>query len=150
MSHSDKHQYESVVDVASERIAGVRFRIERMSFSRRLELVRELQGLVARMDFLQAGPQTPEQQAEAALVSGEIDRAYVRWGLRGVEGLEIDGQSATSESLLDKGPEDLVHEAIGFIRRQAGLTEDERKNSASPSTSSAATRPDGSATTVGG
>lgn len=150
MSHSDSQRYESVVDVASARIPGVTFRVERMSFGRRLELVRELKGLLGRLEFVQAGPQGPEQQAEAALVAGEIDRIYLRWGLRGVAGLEINGEAATPDSLAASGPEALVEEALAAIRREAGLSEAERKNSGSPSISCAATRPDGSATIAAG
>jgi hypothetical protein len=146
MSHSDNQRYESLVEVVSERLPGVRFRVERMSFGRRLELVRQLKDLLARLEFLQAAPQSPAQQAEATLVAGEVDRIYLRWGLRSVEGLEIDGQPATPEALLERGPEPLVDEALAAIRREAGLSEAERKNSRSPSISSSETRPDGSAT----
>ena len=150
MSHSDSKQYDSVVEVASARLPGVKFRVERMSFGRRLELVRQLKGLLGKLEFVQAGPQGPEQQAEAALAAGEIDRIYLRWGLRGVEGLDIDGEPATPDSLADKGPESLVDEVLAAIRSEAGLSETERKNSASPSISCAATRPDGSATIAAG
>ena len=153
MSHSDRQRYESVVEAASARRPGVRFRVERMSFGRRLELVRQLRELLGRLECVQAGPQGPAQEAEAALVAGEIDRIYLRWGLRGVEGLEIDGAPATPESLAERGPEELVEEALAAIKREAGLTEAERKNSASPSISCGeapcGAGPDGSATTAG-
>jgi hypothetical protein len=150
MSHSDNQRYQSVVEVASERAPGVRYRVERMSFGRRLELVRQLKDLLGRLEFLQAAPQSPQQQAEAALLAGEIDRLYLRWGLRSVEGLEIDGQPATPDALLERGPETLVDEALAAVRREAGLSEAERKNSGSPSISSSGIRPDGSATTAAG
>lgn len=150
MSHSDKVRYESVAQVASTRVMGVSFRVERMSFGRRLELIRELKGLLGRLQFVQAGPEGPEREAEAALVAGEIDRIYLRWGLRGIEGLEIDGAPVTPDSLVEKGPEELVEEVLAAIRREAHLGEDERKNSASPSISSGETRPDGSATSAAG
>jgi hypothetical protein len=150
MSHSDNQRYESLAEVASERLPGVRFRVERMSFGRRLELVRQLKDLLGRLEFLQAAPQSPQQQAEAALVAGEIDRVYLRWGLRSVEGLEIDGRPATPDALLERGPEALLDEALAVIRREAGLSETERKNSRSPSISSSETRPDGSATIAAG
>ncbi len=154
MSHSDRLRYESAVAVPSARRPGVSFRVERMSFARRLELVRQLRDLLGRLEYVQAAPQSPAQQAEAALLAGEIDRVYLRWGLQAVEGLDIDGQAATPESLAERGPEDLVQEALAAIKREAGLTEAERKNSASPSISCGETpcvqdRPDGSATTAG-
>jgi len=117
-----------------------------MSFGRRLELIRELKGWLGRLEFVSAGAAGPEQQAEAALLAGEIDRIYLRWGLRRLMGLEIDGEEVTPESLLESGPEELVEEILQAIRREAGLSEAERKNFASPSISCEAGRPDGSAT----
>jgi len=139
-------QYQSEVIVESRRLPGVRFNVERMSFGRRLELIRQLKGLAGRLAFVEAGPPGAEQQAEAALLAGEIDRIYLGWGLRGVEGLEIDGEMVTPESVVEKGPEGLVDEILEAIRGQAGLSEAERKNSESPSIFSAASKPDGSAT----
>ncbi len=140
-------QYESTVEVESEKIPGVRFAVERMSFGRRLELIRQLREWLGRLEFVTAAPsQGPEQQAEAALLAGEIDRIYLRWGLRRVTGIEIDGEEVTAERLIAKGPEGLVEEVLQAIRREAGLSEAERKNFESASISCAATRPDGSAT----
>ena len=150
MSHSHNARYRSAVEVPSGRCEGVRFLVERMSFGRRLELIRELKGLLGRMEYLAAGPQGPEQQAEAALVAGEIDRIYLRWGLREIAGLEIDGAPATPETLAERGPEELVEEVLEAIRREAGLRETERKNSGSPSISTDGARPDGSATIAAG
>ena len=150
MSHSDSGRYESTVEVASQRVPGARFTVERMSFGRRLELIRQLKGWLGKLEFVSAGTAgpggAPEQQAEAALLSGEIDRIYLRWGLRGVTGLAIDGEEATVENLIESGPEELVQEILEAIRREAGLREPERKNCESPSISSEQTRPDGSAT----
>jgi hypothetical protein len=139
-----------VVAAASAWMPGVTFRVERMSFGRRLELVKELKDLLGRLEFVQAGPQGPAQQAEAALLAGEIDRIYLRWGLRAIEGLEIDGEPATPETLVERGPEELIAEALAAIKSEAGLSEAERKNSASPSTSCGETGPGGSATSAGG
>ena len=142
--------YESVVEVASETIAGVRFAVDRMSFGRRLELIRELKQWLGRLEFVASGPKGPEQEAEAALLAGEIDRIYLQWGLRGVKGLEIDGEEATAEKLIERGPEGLVAEILRAIRREAGLSEEERKNCESPSIFSGEARPDGSARTAAG
>jgi hypothetical protein len=58
----------------------------------------------------------------------EVDQLYWNWGLLAVEGLIIGGEPATKESLLERGPEALVHEILTAIRRECGLSEDERKN----------------------
>ncbi|MBI3694057.1 MAG: hypothetical protein HY238_04355 [Acidobacteria bacterium] len=138
--------YESGVEIVSEAAPGVRFVVDRMSFGRRLELIRQLKGWLGKLEFVTAGPEGPEREAEAALLAGEIDRIYLRWGLRGVTGIEIDGEPVTPESLVEKGPEALVKEVLRAIRREAGLSEAERKNCESPSISCEETRPDGSAT----
>ena len=142
-------KYESVVVIESKAFPGVRFTIRRMSFGRRLDLTRQVKELLGRLEFAAAGEQGPTQEAETALLAGEIDRHYGRWGLAAVEGLEIDGQAATPETLLESGPEGLVHEVLEAVRREAGLSEEESKNSESHSTSCKDTRPGGNATTVG-
>jgi hypothetical protein len=61
-------------------------------------------------------------------LSHEIDRTYLEWGLVDVSGLEIDGETATPELVLLKGPEELCREAVDAIKAECHLTEDERKN----------------------
>jgi hypothetical protein len=140
-------EYASSMEVESASLPGVRFTINRMSFGRRLDLIRQLKGLLGRLDFvLAAGAETPENQANAALLVGEVNRAYLQWGLRTVSGLEMDGEGVTAETLMDRAPEPLVEEVLLAIRHEAGLTKAETKNSKSPSISSEQTRPDGSAT----
>jgi hypothetical protein len=59
---------------------------------------------------------------------GEVDRAYLEWGLEEVQGLTIDGEAATPAALIEKGPMGLAGEILKRIRGECGLTEDERKN----------------------
>ena len=119
--------YESEKVVESKVAAGVRFRVARMSFGRRMELMREVRELARRKEFLENGP-SAEERMDAALLQGEIDRLFVRWGLRAVEGLSVDGETATPELLAEKGPEGLFREALEAVRAEVGLTPDERKN----------------------
>ena len=142
-------EYQSQIEVESASTPGVRFLVRRMSFGRRLELTRRVQELAKRLAFLQAGERGAGTDAETALLGAEIDREYLRWGLADVEGLEIDGEPVTVESLLEAGPEELVREALREVKRQAGLSESERKNSESHSTSSSEIQPDGTATNAG-
>ena len=120
-------EYESMVDFCSEWAPTVRYRIERMSFGRRLELTREVRGLLARQEFHAAG-ESPLDRVEASALAMEVDHLYWNWGLLSVEGLSIGGEAATKETLLARGPEPLVHEILSAIKRECGLTEDERKN----------------------
>ena len=120
---------------------GVRFRIKRISFGRRLELARVLRDKLERLDRAVALPEGPPRETETAVIAVEIGAAELRWGLESIEGLEIDGAPATPETLLENGPEPLVLEILAAIRHEAGLDEDERKNSAPPSTSCAGAEP---------
>jgi hypothetical protein len=138
--------YQSSVWKESAEAAGVRYRIRCMSFGRRLELMQRVGDSLARLEFLQAGEPTAESAAEATLLGGAIDREFVEWGLEEVEGLAIDGEAATPAVLIERGPESLVQEALRAVRSAAGLSEQERKNSESLSTSPIAARPSGSAT----
>jgi hypothetical protein len=98
-----------------------------MSFGRRVELTRRIRELAERVEFLIAG-ETAKEKLDATLLSAEIDRTYVLWGLRGIEGLELDGIPSTPESLVSDGPEDLVREALSAIKAECGLSDDEIKN----------------------
>ena len=98
-----------------------------MSFQSRLRLIRDMQGLMGRYEFLRAGT-GPMDQLAAQEAEQEIGLVYLNWGLAGIEGLSIDGMPATVNSLLHDGPEDLTREALSAIVGQVGLTDDERKN----------------------
>jgi hypothetical protein len=113
--------------VASESRPGVDFAITRMTFGRRLELMRQVRDLAKRIEYFEAG-RDARNEMEASLLAAEIDWLYVRWGLEEIRGLEIDGLPATTESLIESGPEELFLEALAAIKAECGLTENERKN----------------------
>ena len=119
--------YESAVVVESTVAGGVKYTVAKMSFGRRSELMRLVRELARKMEFLEAG-QEPGQKMDAALLRVEIDRLYVKWGLRGVSGLELDGAAATPDTLAESGPEELFREALALVRAQTGLNAAERKN----------------------
>jgi hypothetical protein len=119
--------YQSIVTVPSEARPGVELRVARMSFGRRVELMKRVRELVRRIEFLEAGAAAGERM-EAGLLRAEIDRMFVLWGVTGITGLRVDGEEATPELLAERGPEDVFREALAAVRRQAGLTEEERKN----------------------
>jgi hypothetical protein len=119
--------YESVATVASRVASGVTFTVAKMSFGRRAELMRQVRELSRKMEFLEAG-EDAGQKMDAALLRVEIERAYVKWGLLAISGLEVDGVAATPDSLADIGPEELFQEAAALVRAQTGLTAEERKN----------------------
>jgi hypothetical protein len=119
--------YESVAVVESQVASGVTFTVAKMSFGRRTDLMRQVRELGRKMEFLEAG-RDPGQKMDAALLRVEIDRLYVRWGLRAISGLQLDGVEATPESLAEAGPEELFREALAAVRAQTRLSSEERKN----------------------
>ena len=120
-------KWESRVWFDAEAVAGVRYEIVRVSFGRRIELARRIREIGRRMEYLEAGADERET-LEATVLSAEIDRAYLEWGLVAVEGLEIDGVVATPEALVDRGPVELAVEILGRIKAECGMSENERKN----------------------
>ena len=120
-------KYASHVERPATSYPGVTLVIARLSFNRRLELAKQIRQLAGRHEFLRAG-KSPEERMEGDIVAAELESLYVRWGLKEVRGLEIDGEIATPEQLLDCGPEALVREAAEAIIAECGLSVDERKN----------------------
>ena len=115
-----------MLERASETATGVVFVLAKMSFGRRVELTRRLREIAQKVEFLEAGD--AREKIDAALLTSEIDRLYVMWGLQEVRGLELDGAPATPESLAAIGPEGLFREALAVVKAECGLTENERKN----------------------
>jgi len=119
--------YESETVVESRVAPGVSFHVARMSFARRVELMRRVRELARRAEFLDGG-QEPAEKMDVALLQAEIDRLYMAWGLRSISGLELDGKGATPDSLAESGPEELFREALAAVRSETGLSAAERKN----------------------
>ncbi|MBL8213037.1 MAG: hypothetical protein JNK87_20140 [Bryobacterales bacterium] len=125
-SPSPKH-YSSSIRKESVVLPGVAYTIRRMSFQGRLELLRELRDLMTKAEFAAAGSSATDR-VEAALLEGAIRKRQLEWGLVAIEGLEIDGEPATTARLLAMGPEELTTEIQASIQGQMGLSEEERKN----------------------
>ena len=119
--------YESEAVIESEVAPGVTFTVFKMSYGRRAELMRRIRELARRHEFLEASEKM-EDRMEAALLESEINLTYLRWGLKSISGLTVDGADATPEILAERGPENLFREVLKVVRTQAGLTPEERKN----------------------
>ncbi|MEO8596694.1 MAG: hypothetical protein ABI759_25470 [Candidatus Solibacter sp.] len=113
--------------VASRAAPGVSFTIARVSFDRRMELMRRVRDLARRSEFLAASTEAGDKM-DAALVQAEIERVYVLWGVKAIAGLRVNGRPADVELLIAEGPEDLFREALAAARSEVGLHEEERKN----------------------
>lgn len=120
-------QYDSTLTVRSEAIEGVSFTIVRMSFGRRIDLMRRVRELSSRIEYEQAGGRT-EDKLQASVLRAEIDELYLRWGLTELSGLKLDGTEADVDSLISHGPEALCREIVSAIKRECALTEEARKN----------------------
>lgn len=120
-------EYRSSVWKESRTRPGVRYEVARVSLERRLELARRVSELRAKLRFEGA-----REGLDARLAVTEtqcaIDVAYLEWGLLGVEGLKIDGEPATVETVISKGPEELAREMAEAVRGESGLSEAEIKN----------------------
>jgi hypothetical protein len=120
--------YASEALVKSRAVPGVTFTIAKMSFGRRVELMRQVRELARRAEFMAAGTEASDKM-DASLLRAEIDRTYVMWGVKAVTGLAVDGVAAGPELLAEAGPEELFREALAAVRKETGLSEEERKNS---------------------
>jgi hypothetical protein len=120
-------EYQSGSWQDSATFPGVRFRVVKMSVLRRVELTRLARDLWDEFEFHNAGS-TTRDSIQAAMISAELDRVYLGWGLEAIEGLFIDGEPATVELAIAKGPEPLCREVVDAIKASCGLTEEERKN----------------------
>jgi hypothetical protein len=127
ISLSGSAAHESSAWFDAETYPGVRFRVARISVARRIELARKIREIGRKVEFLEAG-KDPREKLEAAVLTAEIDRVYLEWGLEEIQALTIDGDAATPAALIEKGPLDLAKEVLGRIKRECGLSEEQRKN----------------------
>jgi hypothetical protein len=120
-------RWNSRTAVPSQARPGVLFILARMTFGRRIELMRRVRDLAAKLEYFEAGKDA-KNGMEASLLGAEIDRLYVLWGIGEIRGLELDGAPATVQALIDCGPEELFQEALAAVKAECGLSEPERKN----------------------
>ena len=88
-----------------------------------------------------------EQQA----IERDMDHIWVNVGLVKIEGIELDGQPITAQTLISDVPEEtgLYAEVKSFIKSEFGLSEDVKKNSGSPGTSGEVEQKDTQISNVG-
>ena len=120
-------EYSSVVWQNSSTCKNVRYAVRKISLTQRIEMAERIQALSSKYEFLKAGDTL--EKAEAHLADLLVRRLYIEWGLAAIEGLIIDGEKASVELLVEKGPEVLCDEIVASIREGLELSEEERKNS---------------------
>ena len=128
MLHSHEMvNYESTLCVNSDGFRGVKYRIRKPSFRRRSLLIEQVRELGRSLNFVEAGESVADR-IESVHLHAKIDQLYLEWGLEAIDGMEIDGEPITVDSLIAKGPEDLTREILEKIKGQCALSEAERKN----------------------
>lgn len=142
----------------SKTFPGVFYTLYKMSEARRAQLrlliaeptsrirllLREMGNLEDKHPVTDENPNRPEEVVDELIKlsdkmeqisSDEIDPRWLKWGLKKIEGIEIDDQPATPDSLTSDGPPALFREIVDRIKRLAQLNGDEEKNSESLTTS---------------
>ena len=119
--------YTSTTSFSSKEMQGVSFTIHRMSFARRIDLAQRIREEGRKLAFLESG-QGAGDKIDALVLGQEIEKLYFEWGLKEIQGLEIDGEPATPQLLIERGPEGLCREIVEVIKSECGLSEEERKN----------------------
>lgn len=128
MSRSHEHAgYSSTKLCQSVCRPGVAYVVRKMSLRRRAALASALAEIGPRLEFTTAGSTAMDQLETTRLLAAAAE-TYLKWGLLSVEGLDVDGEPATIETLLDRGPEDLCDEIVQSIQAECRMSEDEVKN----------------------
>jgi hypothetical protein len=145
---------QSKTTIDSKTVPGVKFTVRALNRIQRAK--RDLPVMATRQHLRglirEYGPlfdnqdRTPEQSQRLALIEAEYEwlqdqeiyPSVIRRGLVSIEGLEIDGEPATADSLIEASGADyngLIEEIYAACDRAAGLSAPEIKNSQSDSTS---------------
>jgi hypothetical protein len=119
--------YESHRTVESRACRGVRFRVRRLSLTRRMDLIRLIRETGEKLAFHLAGDSVVDA-AQAAEIQARMDALYIRWGLEEITGITIDGEPVSLDNLLERGPDTLAREIVDAVKGELFLDEDERKN----------------------
>jgi hypothetical protein len=142
-----KHQTTRCVE--SELFPGVSVILKKMTEGRRMELravmgvpqkkirdMRREQAIIeAQKEEIRDYPRWLDLQDEhEQLMTDAINPAWITWGVKQIEGLEVDGKSLGVDDWKD-WPSALFDEVLGFVQEEAQLNGSERKNSELPSTS---------------
>jgi hypothetical protein len=111
----------------SQNFPDVTCRIERITFEKRLALLREIRELARQYEFTTAGESVGDRY-EAAVIQHEINRRYWDCFVSAVSGLTIDGEEATPARVWSHGPDRLVHEVLEVVASETFLSGNEVKN----------------------
>jgi signal recognition particle subunit SEC65 len=148
-------KFQTTIRKESQKYPGVFYTLKKMSEGRRVALrlliaepTAEIRSILREMrhieeqypDFKERPEHATQQMFDLAdrmdgITISKIDPFWLRWGLKELEGLEIDDQPADAELLISDGPPGLFEEIVEAIKVLAQLNGEEEKNSESPTTS---------------
>jgi hypothetical protein len=134
----------------SKVVPGVIFHLRKMTEGRRIELRKSLMSTNSRIrqigreqDAILSNKENPDMPKFLelndefdSLMIEEVNPKTLLWGIKSVEGLEIDGKILTIAE-WSEFPSELFHEMIQAINVESGLSKDEEKNLPLPTTSGA-------------
>lgn len=136
------HKHDTTRRVESETFPGVSIILKKMTEGRRLELRKAIGEPNRRIrEILReqaAIEQQPEETRDMAkwlesqdsfdeIMLTTVNPAWVLWGVKQVEGLEVDGRSIGIEDWAD-WPSALFDEVLTLVKSEAELNGSERKN----------------------
>jgi hypothetical protein len=146
-----KHSYNTTRNIALETFPGVEVVLRRMTEGRRLELRnaigepnRRIRDILREQAVIEQQPEEIRDVAAWLALQDEFDGimiekvnvAWVKWGVKSLQGLEVDGRILGLEDWAD-WPSSLFDEVLNLVKQEAELNGNERKNSESATISGA-------------
>lgn len=107
------------------------------------EYLAKIRAVGAEIDVLLAAPEDQRDFLAVMTKQDEMDRiqhdsidpAWIKWGVAAVRGLVVEDVEMGVDQLFD-WPSDVYAEVLELVRESASMSENARKNSSSPTTSS--------------
>ena len=145
------HKHSTVSTFESENFPGVSVMLRRMTEGRRIELRkliaepnRRIRVIIRDQAIVEKEPEETRDNAKWLELQDEYDGimvekinpAWITWGVRQIEGLEVDGRTLTVEDWKD-WPSALFNEVLDAVKNETELNGVQRKDPESPTTSGA-------------
>jgi hypothetical protein len=152
--------FETKVRIESDKLPGVAFTVRRLSKIQRDKItlaalqdqlrVSDLwEQLQKKLEDKDAASEAVRLDAEIGVItSANLKPMYIRAGLVSIEGVQYGGKPATTDLLIENGPDELVDEIWLAINAHAKLTMEQQGNSPSAAASSEAATAAENLTTV--
>lgn len=146
--------FKTTTTLPSKNFPGVMLVVRKMTEERRIELqeavrepTRKIRDMLVKADTLERENEAVNRAEILSLrdemntvVTRDLNVAKIRWGVAAIQNLCLgdEGTIATLDNVL-KWPSKLIEECLDIVEKGTGMTEEEVKNSGSPSISGAGT-----------